>query len=119
MTSTQDYVWFSDADTNDVRELYRLTKALLTLRDMFAGAYGRAVFSLLAEGTKARLESQAIGGGTVRSADPILDDASDVLDELFHARETQRVDAILAEGLTTSADGLARLLMLRYERKPS
>ena len=98
MGQAQDFVWFGESDTRDVRELYELAKVLLTLSELFETAYGRAVFSLLADGAKGRFEHSVLVG-----------DARDALDRLLEERDSGVIEAILGEALATTAERLPRL----------
>lgn len=100
----------------EVLELYRLTKALLSLRDMFDGAYERAVLSMLPERTKAHFDTVAKSVSEQAAsalARPIIDDSYDalemVLDECRHDVAESLLAAALADTVASLPEKLASL----------
>jgi hypothetical protein len=100
----------------EVLELYRLTRALLSLRDMFDGAYERAVLSMLPERTKAQFEviaSSVSEQAASALARPIIDDSYDalesVLDECKHDVAESLLAAALADTVAALPEKLASL----------
>lgn len=96
----------------EVAELYRLTRALLSLRDMFDGAYERAVLSMLPEATRERLEVMARsaedhGAGLAR---PILDDLFEVLDTILDEYKHDIAESLLAAALADTVASLPEKL---------
>lgn len=106
----------TNANNLEVVELYRLTRALLSLRDMFDGAYERAVLSLLPDSTKARFDlvartvSEQAASALAR---PIIDDSYDaletVLDECKHDVAESLLAAALADTVATLPEKLVSI----------
>lgn len=92
----------------EVAELYRLTRAIISLRDMFDGAYERAVLSMLPEATRTRVElvmksAKDHGAGLAR---PILDDSYTAFDTILEEFNCDAAESLLAAAL---ADTVANL----------
>ncbi|MBY6241994.1 hypothetical protein [Methylosinus sp. Sm6] len=97
----------------EVIELYRLTRALLSLRDMFDGAYERAVLSMLPEPTKARFDFIARNVSTQAAsamARPIIDDSYVALDNLLDEYKHDVAESLLATALADTVAGLPEKL---------
>lgn len=92
----------------EVLELYRLTRAILSLRDMFDGAYERAIYSMLPETTRARLElvMKSAKDHDAGIARPILDDSFEALDTILDEYKHEIAESLLAAAL---ADTVANL----------
>lgn len=104
--------FLTNVNNFEVAELYRLTRALLSLRDMFDGAYERAVVSMLPETTRARLELVARsakdhGAGPAR---PILDDSFEVLDTILDEYKHDMAESLLAAALADTVAGMPEKL---------
>jgi hypothetical protein len=97
------------APSAEVAELYRLTRALLALRDLFDGAYERAVLSMLQDQTRTRLERLTTAGKDQTYsvfARPILDDSFDALSLVLDEDRHDVAESLLAAAL---ADTVAEL----------
>ncbi|CAN2532904.1 hypothetical+protein [Methylocapsa aurea] len=104
---------FRASNSPEVIELYRVMRALLALRDMFDGAYERAVLSMLPESTRARFDRLAHSvddQSGVALARPILDDSYDALETVFDEYKHEVAESLLAAALAdTVADLPAKL----------
>jgi hypothetical protein len=101
--------FLTNASSLEVVELYRLTRALLSLRDMFDGAYERAVLSMLPETTKARFDivARTVSAQAASAlARPIIDDSYVALDNVLDEYKHDVAESLLATAL---ADTVATL----------
>jgi hypothetical protein len=97
----------------EVVELYRLTRALLSLRDMFDGAYERAVLSMLPETTKARFDCIATSIFEQENsplARPIIDDSYDALETVLDESKHDLAESLLAAALADTVAALPEKL---------
>lgn len=104
----------TNANNFEVVELYRLTRALLSLRDMFDGAYERAVVSMLPDSTRARLEllgKSVRDQGSAGLAQPIVDDSYEALDAILDEYKTDLAESLLAAALADTVASLPQKLM--------
>ncbi|WP_159732224.1 hypothetical protein [Methylosinus sp. Ce-a6] len=110
---------FRASNSPEVIELYRLTRALLALRDMFDGAYERAVLSMLPEATRDRFDRLAKtvdDQSGVALTRPILDDACEALETVFDEFKHEVAERLLAAALAdTVADLPAKLVALEQQ----
>jgi hypothetical protein len=105
----------------EVTELYRLMRALLALRDLFDGAYERAVVSMLPEATRAKLEQlvkSAKEHGSAGYARPILDDSYVALDAILDEYNVDIAESLLAAALADTVASLPQKLASSVERGP-
>ncbi|PWB81094.1 MAG: hypothetical protein C3F11_16140 [Methylocystaceae bacterium] len=102
----------TDVNNFELAELYRLTRALLSLRDMFDGAYERAVIAMLPEATKTRLEFAAklAKDAGVSLARPILDDSYDALDAILDEYKHDVAESLLTAALADTVASLPEKL---------
>lgn len=102
----------TDPNNFELAELYHLTRALLSLRDMFDGAYERAVVSMLPEATKRRLELAAklARDAGVSLARPILDDSYDALDAILDEYKHDVAESLLTAALADTVASLPEKL---------
>ena len=119
MISTFDLLWPGDSDSDELHELREAANALIALRRLFEGAYKRAVFSMLADGTEEKLDSLFVEKRVVaHSANLVCSATSDVFKELLNQSEMVKVEVVLAAALANSADRLAGLFRL-LEARPA
>ncbi|MBU3887004.1 MULTISPECIES: hypothetical protein [unclassified Methylosinus] len=104
---------FRASNSPEVIELYRLMRALLALRDMFDGAYERAVLSMLPEATRKRFDriaNCADDHAGVAVARPILDDSYDALEAVFDEYKHEVAESLLAAALADTVADLPEKL---------
>lgn len=104
---------FRASDSPEVNELYRLTRELLSLRDMFDDAYERAVLSMLPEATRDRFDRLAKSlddQSGVALARPILDDSYEALETIFDEFKHDVAERLLAAALADTVADLPQKL---------
>jgi hypothetical protein len=104
---------FRASDSPEVNELYRLTRELLSLRDMFDDAYERAVLSMLPEATRDRFDRLAKSlddQSGVALARPILDDSYEALETVFDEFKHEVAERLLAAALADTVADLPQKL---------
>ncbi|WP_036287019.1 hypothetical protein [Methylosinus sp. PW1] len=104
---------FRASSSPEVIELYRLMRELLALRDMFDGAYERAVLSMLPETTRARFDrlAQSVDDhASIALARPIQDDSYDALELVFDEYKHEVAESLLAAALADTVADLPEKL---------